>query len=54
LQNGEVIQAEKIEFDDTEEIICIPLEPDSRQYNRAKIKRETQAAIEEYFKRDIR
>lgn len=54
LQDGEVVQAQEIKFDDTEEYISIPLEPVDKRYNRAKVKRETQEAVEQYLKGDTR
>lgn len=50
LENGKVVDAQVIEFEDTEELISIPLEPiDKSKYDRAKVKRQTQKAIEDYY-----
>lgn len=48
IQDGKVAQAQLIKFD-TKEYDVIPLEPDDRIYNRARIKRETRQAFENYF-----
>ncbi|MGN1327648.1 MAG: hypothetical protein ACI4VQ_06225 [Clostridia bacterium] len=55
INNGKIINSEIIHINSTkEEYITIPLEPDDRQYNRAKIKRETQKMIDRYYKREDR
>lgn len=50
MSNGKVVQVQNIKIDfKMEEYDVIPLEPDDRKYNRAKIKRETQKALEKYY-----
>ena len=52
IENGRIIDAQAITFKDEEEYFSIPLEPiDKRKYNRAKIKRETQEAIDRYYEK---
>ena len=48
MQDGRVIQAQVLDFD-MEEYDVIPLQPDDRVYNRARVKRETRKALEEYY-----
>ena len=53
INNGKIINSEIIHINSPkEEYITIPLEPDDRQYNRAKIKRETQKMINRYYERE--
>lgn len=55
INNGKIINSEIIHINSPkEEYITIPLEPDDRQYNRAKIKRETQKMIDRYYKKEER
>ena len=55
IENGRVIDAQAITFDDEEEYISIPLEPiDKRKYNRAKVKREIQREIDKYYEKGDR
>lgn len=50
IHNGKVVQAETIPLDfKMEEYDSIPLEPDNRKYNRARVKRETQMKISKYY-----
>lgn len=51
LQNGKVQQAQIIKFD-MQEYDVIPLEADDKMYNRARVKRETRKALEEYYETD--
>lgn len=51
MNNGRVVQAQIIDFD-MKEYDVIPLEPDNRKYNRAKVKRETERMIESYYETD--
>ena len=51
MNNGRVVQAQILDFD-MEDYITIPVEPDDRVYNRAKVKEETRKAIEEYYETD--
>ena len=52
LQNGRVVDSDIIKFEEEEEYLCIPLEPiDKRKYNRAKVKRETQEAVDQYYEK---
>ena len=51
MQDGRVIQAQVLDFD-MEEYDVIPLQPDDRVYNRARVKRETRKALEEYYETD--
>lgn len=51
MNNGQIIQNQVIKLDfDLKEYDIIPLQPDDRIYNRAKVKQETQNAIDKYFK----
>jgi hypothetical protein len=53
MNNGRVVQAETIALDfNMQEYDVIPLEPDDRAYNRARVKRETQKAIDDYYERE--
>lgn len=50
MHNGKVIQAQTIKLDfKLEEYDVIPVYPDNRKYNRAKVKQESQKAIERYY-----
>lgn len=50
MKNGKVVQNEILTLDfKMQEYDVIPLEPDDRKYNRAKVKRETQKAVERYL-----
>ena len=50
MHNGKIIQSEIVQLDlKMEEYDSIPLEPDNRKYNRAKVKKETQKAIDTYY-----
>lgn len=52
IKNGRVVDVQAITFDDKDEYFSIPLEPiDKRKYNRAKVKRETQEAINRYYEK---
>ena len=52
MNNGRVIQAQVIDLDFTmDEYDVIPLQPDNRKYNRAKVKQETQKAIDIFYER---
>ena len=51
MNNGRVLQAQIIDFD-MKEYDVIPLEPDDRKYNRAKVKEETKRIIERYYETD--
>lgn len=48
MNNGRVVQAQVLDFN-MQEYDVIPLQPDDRVYNRAKVKRETEKAIEGYY-----
>lgn len=49
MQNGRIVQSEVVELDfSMEEYDVIPLQPDNRKYNRAKVKKETEREIERY------
>lgn len=53
MHNGRVIQAETIKLDfDMQDYDVIPLEPDDREYNRARVKRETKKAIDTYYEEE--
>ena len=53
--NGKIISTETIKIDfKMEEYDVIPLEVDNREYNRAKVKRETRKALEQYYEREDR
>lgn len=55
MRNGRVAQTETFTLDfNLEEYDTIPLEPDNRKYNRAKVKKETQKAIDRYYEGDER
>lgn len=50
MRNGRIVQSEIVQLDlKMEEYDSIPLEPDNRKYNRAKVKKETQKAIDRYY-----
>lgn len=52
IENGRVIDAQAITFEGETEYISIPLETiDKRKYDRARMKRETQAAIDQYYEK---
>lgn len=48
MQNGRVLQAQVLDFD-MQEYDVISLQPDDRVYNRAKVKKETRKALEDYY-----
>ena len=48
MNNGRFVQAQVLDFD-MKEYDVIPLEPDDRVYNRARVKRETRKALEDYW-----
>ena len=53
MQNGRVVQAQVLDLDfNMDEYDVIPLQPDDRVYNRARVKRETRKALEEYYETD--
>ena len=50
MQNGRVVQAQVLDLDfNMDEYDVIPLQPDDRVYNRARVKRETRKALEDYW-----
>jgi hypothetical protein len=50
MSNGRVIQTQVLDLDFTmEEYDVIPLQPDNRKYNRARVKEETRRKIERYY-----
>lgn len=51
MNNGRVVQTQVIDFD-MQEYDVIPLETDDKVYNRARVKRETRKALEEYYETD--
>ncbi len=51
IQNGRVLQTDLVDLD-FKEFDVIPVYPDNRKYNRAKIKKETQKAIYKYYERE--
>ena len=52
VQNGRVVDAQGISFEERQELFSIPLEPlDKSKYDRAKIKRQTQQAINLYYEK---
>jgi len=53
LNNGKVVQAQVIDFD-MRDYDTIPLLPDDREYNRARVKRETMRAIDDYYEMEDR
>lgn len=53
MQNGTVVQNQVLKLDfDMKDYDIIPVQPDNRIYNRAKVKRETEKAIEGYYEAD--
>ena len=53
MENGRVVQSQVLDLDfDMQEYDVIPLQPDDRKYNRARVKRETEKAIEGYYEAD--
>lgn len=53
MHNGRVVQSQVLDLDlDMQEYDVIPLQPDNRKYNRAKVKRETERAIGRYYETD--
>ena len=48
IKKGKILQSQVLDFN-MEEYYVILLQPDDRIYNRAKIKQETQNAIDKYF-----
>ena len=51
MKNGRVVQAQVLDFN-MQEYDVIPLQPDDRVYNRARVKKETRKALEEYYETD--
>ena len=50
MRNGHVVQQQVVELDFTmDDYYSIPLEPDDRVYNRARVKEETRRKIERYY-----
>lgn len=50
MRNGHVVQHQVVELDFTmDDYYSIPLEPDDRVYNRARVKEETRRKIERYY-----
>ena len=55
MRNGHVVQHDVIELDFTmDDYYSIPLEPDDRIYNRARVKEETRRKIERYYEEEER
>lgn len=53
MNNGRVVQAQTINLDfELQEYDVIPVYPDDRKYNRAKVKKETERLIERYYETD--
>lgn len=53
MNNGRVVQAQTINLDfELQEYDVIPVYPDDRKYNRAKVKKETERIIERYYETD--
>lgn len=53
MHNGRVIQSQVLDLDlDMQEYDVIPVYPDDRKYNRAKVKKETERIIERYYEAD--
>ena len=53
MNNGRVVQAQTIDLDfELQEYDVIPVYPDNRKYNRAKVKKETERAIGIYYETD--
>lgn len=48
IKNGKVLQSQVLDFN-IEEYYVIPLQPDDRVYNRARVKEETRRKIERYY-----
>lgn len=53
IKNGKVLQSQVLDFN-MEKYYVIPLQPDDRIYNRAKVKRETRKALEQYYEKEDR
>ena len=50
MNNGQVVQHQVVELDfNMDDYYSIPLEPDNRKYNRARVKEETRRKIERYY-----
>lgn len=55
MRDGEIIQHDVIELDfDFTDYYSIPVKPDDRVYNRAKVKEETRQTIEKYYEGEER
>ena len=55
MQNGTVVQNQVLKLDfDMKDYDIIPVQPDNRIYNRAKVNRETEKAIEGYYEGEER
>ena len=53
MHNGRVIQSQVLDLDfNMQEYDVIPVYPDDRKYNRAKVKKETERIIERYYGTD--
>jgi hypothetical protein len=50
MSNGRIVQSQTAKLDfKLEEYDTIPVYPDDRKYNRARVKRESQKAIDKYY-----
>lgn len=52
IQNGRVLQTDLVDLD-FKEFDVIPVYPDNRKYNRAKVKKETNKMIKKYQEREV-